>query len=213
MSGSVVVPDIHGHLPLLEWVERRFAGRHLILLGDLIHRGPYSRECLQKALAWAAAGRATLLWGNHEAWVYDDVVVMGMGAAQLKKQDPDLWQSYGGDLATLYGDLQAFAAVARPYHVEGDMLCAHAARPSLGASPSDLLDTGHLWNLPQDGLHPLPTHFFPELRYSVHGHTQLLEPVVDLSGAGVVYIDMGVSRPAGFCVWDAAERRVIWGES
>lgn len=213
MTAPVVVPDIHGHLAQLEWVDQRFAGRPLILLGDLIHRGPDSRKCLQKALAWAEEGRATLLWGNHEAWVYDDVIVMGMSAQDLRRTEGQLLSEYeaaGEGPRELYRDLERFGAVAQPYCVEGKMLCAHAARPSLGQGPQDILDTGHLWNRPQDGLYPLPTHFFPHLRYSVHGHTQLMEPIVDWR-VGAVYLDMGVSTVQGFCVWDAAERQVIWG--
>lgn len=213
MSGSIVVPDIHGSLDLLHWVEARFPERHLILLGDLIHRGPQSRACLQKALAWGRDGRATLSWGNHEAWVYDDLVTMGAAERWVRANEAELYAEYAphGGVKALRADLEAFADLALPYHVEGEMLCAHAARPSLGRAPSDLLDVGHLWNLPGDGQHPLPTHFFPALRYSVHGHTQMLRPVVDVEGAGVVYIDMGVSEVEGFCVWDAEERRVIWG--
>jgi len=212
---SVVVPDLHGCPHFLDWVLERFPGRSLIFLGDLIHRGPDTRRTLRLALQLAEEGRATLLWGNHEYWVWDE-----MGA--LSPADREAWfqfegeallRSYSGGGGEALHDLNRFARLARSYHVEGEMLCAHAARPSLGRTPDELLDLGHLWDRPEMGLHALPTHFFPHLRYSVHGHTVFSAPLVDLEGEGVVYLDLGSVRTGRFCVWDAqAERTVIYGE-
>lgn len=213
---SIVVPDIHGQPEFLEWVLDAFPGRHLILLGDLIHRGPDSRRALQLAIVLAQQGRAQLLWGNHEHWVWTAVSRLPPQAwldwFRFEDWDETLLHAYGGTpqgLAECVHDLGVFASLAKPYVVEGEMLCAHAARPSLGRTPDDLLDDGYLWDRPGAGLHPLPTHFYPELQYSVHGHTVLKKPIVDLEGEGVVYVDLGSSKTGRFCVWDAESKQVI----
>ncbi len=208
---SVVVPDLHGCPHFLEWVQRRFPERHLIVLGDLINRGPDSRRVLQLALYLAAEGRATLLWGNHEDWVYGQSSRLKPAAQErwFRHHAHDLFKSYHSDARALSADLRQFASLAEPYVVEGAMLCAHAARPSLGTGPDDLLDMGYMWDRPASGLHPLPMHFFPDLRYSVHGHTPVKRPVVDLDGEGVVYIDLGTVRTGRFCVWDAETEAVV----
>ncbi|GAA5500772.1 bis(5'-nucleosyl)-tetraphosphatase, symmetrical [Deinococcus xinjiangensis] len=208
---SVVVPDLHGCPQFLEWASLRFQGRSLILLGDLINRGPDSRRVLRLALQLARERRATLLWGNHETYLWDNTAKFKPPAQErwLRAHASDLLHSYGGNSKALMQDLTEFALFARSYAVEGEMLCAHAARPSFGRSAGDLLDQGYLTDRPSMGLHPLPTHLFPELRYSVHGHTVMREPVVDLDGAGVVYLDLGSAKTGRFCVWDAESKQVV----
>ncbi|WP_170928726.1 metallophosphoesterase [Deinococcus hopiensis] len=211
---SVVIPDLHGCPQFLEWVQERFPGRHLILLGDLIHRGPDSRRTLRLALRLAEEGRARLLWGNHEHWVWQETARLSPSGREkwFRREGHELFAAYGGNgraVGDVMHDLGRFARLARPYHVEGKMLCAHAARPSLGRTPDELLDRGYLWDRPKTGLHPLPTHVFPELRYSVHGHTPQPRPLVDLEGQGVVYLDLGSARTGRFCVWDAQLQRVV----
>jgi len=216
---SIVVPDIHGCSHFLEWVEARFPDRSLILLGDLLHRGPDSRAALRIALGWAESGRATLLWGNHEHWVCTEGLNLTGRArtAWFREHEAEVVAQYeaaGDDLNAFITDLERFRALARPYVVEGPMLCAHAARPRLGAHADDLLDTGYLWDTPDLGLHPLPTHLHPGLTYSVHGHKPQREPVVDLHGEGVVYLDLGSASTGRFGVWDAQSRSIhLYDES
>lgn len=211
---SVVIPDLHGCSHALEWVTATFRDRSLVFLGDLVHRGPDSRRCMKTALALAESGRAILLWGNHEAWIRDE----GLGldaearAAWFRANEAELLREYRAadeDVHALIRDFERFADVARPYLVEADMLCAHAARPSFGRDADDLLDVGYLWDRPELGLHPLPTHLFPGLRYSVHGHAPVNDPIVDLGGEGVVYLDLGTWRTGRFCVWDAESKQVV----
>lgn len=212
---SIVVPDLHGCPQFLDWVLLRYPDRHFILLGDLIHRGPDSRRVMQTALQLARLGQATLLWGNHEDWVWSSTAKLKFPAQQrwFQGKGHELLKAYGGDVKACMSDLTAFALFARYYVVEGEMLCAHAARPSLGRGEDDLLDKGCLRDRPEMGLHPLPTGFFSELRYSVHGHTVFRQPVVDLNGEGVVYLDLGSAKTGKFCVWDSAIRKVtLYGE-
>ena len=211
---AIVVPDLHGCPQFLEWVLERFPNRRLILLGDLIHRGPDSRATLRLALHLAVTGRAALLWGNHEHWVWTETAHLTPTAREdwFRTQGHELFAAYGGKrhaVREIMHDLGRFARLARPYHVEGEMLCAHAARPRFGRTPGDVLGNGHIWDRPKKGLQPLPTHFFPALRYSVHGHSPQPRPLVDLGGQGVVYLDLGSARTGRFCVWDAEARRAL----
>lgn len=208
---SIVVPNLHGCPHFLDWVRLRFPGRHLILLGDLINRGPDARVVMQTALRLAHERRATLLWGNHEDWAWATTAKLKFPAQErwFRSKGQELYQAYDRDVKACMADLTQFALLAHHYVVEGEMLCAHAARPSLGRSPQDLLDKGCLRDRPNMALHPLPKHFYPALRYSVHGHTVMPSPIVDLEGEGVVYLDLGSAKTGKFCVWDSASLEVV----
>jgi predicted phosphodiesterase len=65
-----VLSDVHGNLPALEAVlehVERWEPDEIIVNGDLVSRGPYSRECLRFFQARFPQGR--LLKGNHESFV------------------------------------------------------------------------------------------------------------------------------------------------
>ncbi|WP_135227950.1 metallophosphoesterase [Deinococcus fonticola] len=212
---SIVVPDLHGCPHFLDWVLLKYPGRHLILLGDLINRGPDARLVMRTALNLARERRATLLWGNHEDWAWAATARLKFPAQErwFKSKGRELHQAYDGDVKACMADLTQFALFAHSYVVEGDMLCAHAARPNLGRDPQDVLDKRCLRDRPDRRLLPLPVQFFPNLRYSVHGHTVMPEPLVDLGGKGVVYLDLGSAKTGKFCVWDSVKREVAsYGE-
>ncbi len=65
-----VISDIHGNLPALEAVLEdieRWRPDEVIVNGDLINRGTYSRACLRRIGAYQP--RAHFLKGNHETFV------------------------------------------------------------------------------------------------------------------------------------------------
>jgi putative phosphoesterase len=68
MTRIAILADIHGNLPALEVVMedlKRMSPDRVIVNGDIINRGPQSRECL-------AAIRATgwpVVYGNHEEYI------------------------------------------------------------------------------------------------------------------------------------------------
>ena len=71
MPRTIVVGDIHGCIAELEalvkLVEYRPGKDRLVLLGDLIDRGPSPRECIQ----WAMKNHVVACKGNHEAKCVD----------------------------------------------------------------------------------------------------------------------------------------------
>lgn len=111
------IGDVHGRLDLLRRLfaqlgidagERRTRSTRLVLLGDLIDRGPNSRQVLEVArrMQTQNGGRVLVLCGNHE----DMMLASANGHPSAQK----LWIGNGGD-ATLrsYGlDPAAFLGLA-----------------------------------------------------------------------------------------------------
>jgi predicted phosphodiesterase len=67
MMRTAILSDIHGNLPALEAVMddiRRIAPDQVIVNGDILNRGPQSRECLWavRAMGWP------VVFGNHEEY-------------------------------------------------------------------------------------------------------------------------------------------------
>ena len=76
------IGDIHGRLDLFEQliaaIDAEDAGRPpaettVVLLGDLVDRGPDSAGVIDAALAWGARRRVRLLAGNHEEMFLDSL--------------------------------------------------------------------------------------------------------------------------------------------
>ena len=102
---AYAIGDVHGRLDLLELLlykiarDRRESGPardYLIMLGDLIDRGPDSRGVIEVLMALPDDMRIVFLMGNHE-----EMMLRVLG------DEPDAvhqWLSYGGyELAQSYG--------------------------------------------------------------------------------------------------------------
>jgi serine/threonine protein phosphatase 1 len=64
---AAVIGDIHGSADLLEGLLERIGDRDLICAGDLVDRGPESRQVLDLLVARGAHG----VLGNHDCWFLD----------------------------------------------------------------------------------------------------------------------------------------------
>ncbi len=120
---TVFVGDIHGDLDAVERVfsHVRLPGTVLVFLGDVVDRGPASRECLERILREKLEHPRSvhLLMGNHEAW----------GAARF--HPADFWESLSAaEAAALAPDLLRLPLAA--WHPCG-LLALHGALPSLRA--------------------------------------------------------------------------------
>jgi predicted phosphodiesterase len=72
MRKLAVLADIHGNFPALQAVAdhiARWAPDAVVVAGDMVNRGPRSRECLRFVLAHAADAGWQLIRGNHEEYV------------------------------------------------------------------------------------------------------------------------------------------------
>lgn len=146
-----VVGDIHGRLDLFEALIAAIEAQEavlspadttMVLLGDLVDRGPDSAGVIDRAMAWAAARRVRCIAGNHEEMFlrsFDDV---GTLRHFLRYGGRETILSYGLDQGRYEGfDLQELQDVMRdlvPAHhrafleglediiVAGDYLFVHA---------------------------------------------------------------------------------------
>lgn len=150
MSGDLwVVGDVHGALQSLRTLLQRARltdfedhwlgdGATLLLLGDLMDRGPDGLGVLRlvrrlETQARAAGGQVVSLMGNHE--------VMLLAALRFRGRrrwggDPyglyDYWRQNGGrlhDLSQLEPDDLEWLEARPPLHLHGDWLLCHADAP------------------------------------------------------------------------------------
>jgi serine/threonine protein phosphatase 1 len=185
-----VIGDIHGRRDLfhalIEAVEEddRNAGiarTTVVLLGDLVDRGPDSAGVIELAMDWRARRRVELLAGNHEEMFLEAFDDEGVLRHFLRHGGRQTVLSYGVprdqyEAATL-ADLQAimarvvphahrgFLGAARDHLIAGDYLFVHA-----GIAPNVPLEeqkTHHLRWIRE----PFLDHDAPHEHFVVHGHT------------------------------------------
>ena len=193
------IGDVHGWSQRLDEVLAQAVGR-IVLMGDLIDRGPDALGVLGRVRALTENGRARCLLGNHEY-----ALLRGLGAPSIELDaDPDwfeLWRDRHGGQAVLtsYGasdartlrralgaDLIAWLADL-PWCLEGDgWIAVHAAmRPDQALSDQlELLRNGwrHLRNEPDhlyDKAYVLDTPAdLPDGTVLVSGHLPLAQALV-----------------------------------
>lgn len=96
------IGDVHGRLDLLDYLVDRIdaddatrpaADTQIVLLGDLIDRGPDSAGVVMRAMALADEGRLTVLKGNHEAAM--------LAALDGDRKMTATWLTHGGKAALM----------------------------------------------------------------------------------------------------------------
>jgi serine/threonine protein phosphatase 1 len=222
-----VVGDIHGRLDLFEALigaveaddrERPEARTVMVLLGDLVDRGPDSAGVVARARRWADERRVILLAGNHEEMFlesFDDPVML---RHFLRHGGRQTILSYGvpverydaatfDELRELMGaavpaDDIRFLAQGRDFHVAGDYLMVHA-----GIVPDVALEdqqSHHLRWIRE----PFLEHDLPHERFVIHGHT-ITDAVDEQSNR--IGIDTGAYRSGRLTALalEGTERRII----
>ena len=222
-----VIGDIHGRLDLYEAmidaIERDDASRkeretHIILLGDLVDRGPDSAGVIRRTRKWQKKRNVRVLAGNHEEMFLDSFEKPEVLRHFLKHGGRETILSYGmpaGDLATMTLD-DLFDAIPKTIPQKdvayikgfeesitaGDYLFVHA-----GMDPGVPLDQQErkdmLWIrdrfLDYEG---------PLEKVVVHGHT-IFESVMDCGNR--IGIDTGAFRSGVLTalVLEGNQRRVM----
>ena len=198
------IGDVHGRFDLFQALQsaierddtqRDAAETTIILLGDLIDRGPHSADVIAAARAWRKRRAVRLLCGNHE-----EMFVRSFGSLSLFR---DFLQFGGCETVLSYAvDAQAFAAAdledahammvaAVPrkdiefldsfedYITIGDYLFVHAGiRP--GERLKDQVTQDMRWIR-----EPFLSHAAPHEHVVVHGHTNTDEPVIAANRIGI----------------------------
>ncbi len=222
-----VIGDIHGRLDLyralIEAIENDDASApaaqsHVVLLGDLVDRGPDSAGVIDWTRAWQAERSVRVLAGNHEEMFLHSFEKPEALRHFLKHGGRETVLSYGMDrkaflTATLEELFEAlprivpiedreYLASFEEYIVAGDYLFVHAGidpeRPLEEQKRSDMLwirDRFLNWEEPLD-------------KVVVHGHT-IYDDVADCGNR--IGIDTGAFRSGVLTalVLEGARRRTI----
>lgn len=183
--------DVHGHKAGMDRALRLIAedggaDAPLVILGDLVDRGPDSRGVIETVVKALDTGRDwTVIRGNHDQLFLD---VLGADATPDRVRR---WTGESGGAATLgsYG-LDAEAAIAEPALVRRMVPRAH--RALLASLPHYRVRDGYLFvhagiapgvpldqQQPQDMLHirePFLDFDRPHPWMVLHGHTPLERP-------------------------------------
>lgn len=221
------IGDIHGRLDLFDAIITAIerddaragsAQSNVVLLGDLVDRGPDSAGVVARARTWQSQRRVHVLAGNHEEmflYALEDRAVL---RHFLRHGGRETALSYGISReqysnATLE-DLQSllvrivpqedlrFLAAAKDYLVAGDYLFVHAG--IVPEVPLDEQEPHHLRWIRD----PFLDHDAPHAHFVVHGHT--ITDVVD-TRTNRIGIDTGAYRSGCLTalVLEGTERRFI----
>ncbi|MEE4155614.1 MAG: metallophosphoesterase family protein [Erythrobacter sp.] len=222
-----VIGDIHGRLDLfgamIEGIEAddRAHGRaasHVILLGDLVDRGPDSAGVIAAARAWQERRSVRILMGNHEEMFLDSFERPEVLRHFLKHGGAETLASYGidrkelamRDPEDLLGMIAAFVperdidfiAGFEEMIIAGDYCFVHAGidptSPINAQKRSDLL-----WIRER-----FLNHEGPLAKVVVHGHT-IFERVIDCGNR--IGIDTGAFRSGVLTalVLEGDQRRIM----
>jgi serine/threonine protein phosphatase 1 len=226
-SRYYAVGDVHGRLDLFEVlidaIERDDrdaspAQSTVVLLGDLVDRGPDSAGVVARAHAWQSERKVRLLAGNHEEMFLHSLEDVGVLRHFLRHGGRQTALSYGiprdeYDRATME-EVQAmlldavphehrrFLAQAKDYHIAGDYLFVHA-----GIAPNVPLEEQkdhHLRWIREPFLEHDERHQY----FVVHGHT-ITEKVDERSNR--IGIDTGAYHTGRLTalVLEGSARRII----
>ncbi|MXO74664.1 serine/threonine protein phosphatase [Altererythrobacter aerius] len=184
------VGDVHGRLDLFDAIREAIeaddsasppAATTVVLLGDLVDRGPDSAGVVARARDWQTRRSVRLLSGNHEEMFLDSLEDIGVMRHFLRHGGRETALSYGipraeYDQASLE-ELQAmlnravpaadiaFLNAASNYLIAGDYLFVHA-----GIAPDVPLEEQkphHLRWIRE----PFLEHDAPHTHFVIHGHT------------------------------------------
>lgn len=109
------IGDVHGWADRLARLADQAEGQ-MILVGDLIDRGPHTAKVLRQVQAWCEQGRASVILGNHE---WQLIRALGRDGNGGDEDAFETWvEDWGGH------------AVLRSYHVQD----AAGLRRALGAT-------------------------------------------------------------------------------
>ena len=204
------IGDIHGRLDLFEAVidaieqddaRAPAAESTVVLLGDLVDRGPDSAGVVRRTREWQAERRVRLLAGNHEEmflYALEDVAVLrhflrhggretalSYGIPRADYDKASLEELQGLLAAALPDEDRRFLSAAKNYIVAGDYLFVHAGiAPQV---PLDEQEAHHLRWIRE----PFLDHAEPHDHFVVHGHT-ITETIDERSNR--IGIDTGAYR-------------------
>lgn len=203
---------------LLNTCAAQYPGARLILLGDLVDRGPHSRQVVE----WVMANHIPTCAGNHEDLLiaYSAHARRGYKAHCSSYYERDIWLYNGGDITManwqpdetqwrqgLPKEVLDWMVSLPPYIVVDEvddkgrkLLCSHS-----GYGLDADLDTPDGWFRALWGRHEYGDGEFPkDGLYRCYGHTQKRDAVVTddwaMIDSGAAYVSRGLGTLTAF-VW------------
>ena len=127
---TLVIGDIHGcHLALdslLKLVQPQ-PQDHIILLGDVVDRGPGTPQCIDQLMYLAQHGHVTLIKGNHEEMMLDALSGGPYVGPWLRYGGQDVIDSYGGDFSRVPPSHVEFLSNSVDFWSDDFTICVHAS--------------------------------------------------------------------------------------
>jgi serine/threonine protein phosphatase 1 len=123
------VGDVHGCDLALESLLNEMAlsaADRLILLGDVIDRGPDSRRVVELILDAGNFCRTDAIMGNHEQMLLDSLGNPEIASSWLSWGGAETLDSYGGRFSDIPDEHLEFFADSLPYVETDDDICVHA---------------------------------------------------------------------------------------
>jgi serine/threonine protein phosphatase 1 len=145
---TIAIGDIHGCDAALEVMLRALAPTAddtVVVLGDVVDRGPDTRACIDRLLNLRDHCRVIHLMGNHEEMTLDALAGGGWSQAWPRYGGNEMLASYGGTFESIPPEHLEFIKSGLDYCETEDTIFAHAAiRPDL---PLDRQTAHYLrWN-------------------------------------------------------------------
>lgn len=197
------IGDVHGCADALGALLKRLRLRavdRVVFLGDLIDRGPASRQVVDTAMALRERCEVILLRGNHEQLLLDAVTDAKADGIWRFNGGEETLRSYGvATAAEVPADHRAFLAEGRLYFELDDCFCVHGNYQE--KVPLDRQDPEVvLWRHLDEGM-PGP---HVSGKTAVVGHTPMIGEVFDLGH--LVCLDTGCCMGGLLTAMDLATR-------
>lgn len=224
---AYVIGDIHGRLDLLEKLidaverddrEASPAETTVILLGDLVDRGPDSAGVIDRARRWKTARKVRILAGNHEEMFLESFTDLNILRHFLKHGGRETVLSYGVD-QRLYNEasLEELQQIMRRHVPDADRKFLESFEDYITLGDYAFIHAGINPGLPLEAQtrrdmlwirDPFLSFAGPHSHVIVHGHT-IAENIEERSNR--IGIDTGAYRYGRLTalVLEGAERRYI----
>lgn len=145
---TIAIGDIHGCDVALDVLLRELSPTSedtVVVLGDVVDRGPETRVCIDRLIQLQRECRLVMLLGNHEEMFLDALAGGEWSRAWPGYGGREMLDSYGGGFDDIPDEHLQFIKSGRDcYETESEIFSHAALNPAL---PPDLQDAHHLrWN-------------------------------------------------------------------
>ena len=151
MNGrTLAIGDVHGCSRALATLLGMLALSEVdtvVFLGDIVDRGPESKQAVNQALSLRSVCKVVLITGNHEELMRNAISGQGLFNAWLEAGGQATLDSYGGSIDNIPPDHIRFLVSSTPFFETDTEIFVHACLEpdvSLANQTSDYLRWKHL---------------------------------------------------------------------